>query len=98
MPIYLKSDETVLTDVASRLRQLRLLQNLTQAQVAERSLVPLPTYKAFEHTGRISLPQLVAVSNVLGRKDDFELIFRAPPAQTLDDLVPQNKPRQRARP
>ena len=98
MRLYIKSDLEVVLEVASRLRQIRLSQNLTQAQVADRSLVPLSTLKLFEKEGRISLRQLVALAGVLGCKNDFDGLFQPPPAENLSDLIPERQPRQRARP
>ena len=98
MKLYLKSDAEVVLEVASRLRQMRLSQNLTQAQVAERSLIPISTLRLFEKEGRISLRQLVALAAVLGCKNDFDGLFHPPAAKNLADLIPNTKTRQRARP
>jgi hypothetical protein len=39
---------------------------------------------------------LVASAAILGYKNDFALIFHPPPAFTLEELLSEKKPRQRA--
>jgi transcriptional regulator with XRE-family HTH domain len=97
MGISLKTDQEILKGLAARVRRIRLQQNLTQAQVSARSLVPLPTYKVFEKEGRLSLVQFVSVANVLGFKDQLDEIIQPPPAENLDDFIRVKKTRQRAR-
>ena len=98
MGISIKTDSEVLSGLAARVRRIRLRQNLTQAQVAARSLVPLPTYKVFEKAGRLSLSQFVSVANVLGFKDQLDEMIQPPPSENLDDLMRVRKTRLRARP
>ena len=91
------TDGEVSMEISQRIRDIRLLSNLTQSDVAAKSLVPLGTYKAFERHGRISLLQLISVAGVLGYKDDFLRLFQPPPAQSLDELSRPGRMRQRAR-
>ncbi|MBN2860363.1 MAG: helix-turn-helix transcriptional regulator [Sphaerochaetaceae bacterium] len=57
--------------IAENVREQRLLLNLTQAGLAKRSGVPVPTIRRFEQQGKISLESLVQLLMVLGTLDKF---------------------------
>ncbi len=61
--------------VALRLKNIRLSQNLKQETVAERSGVSLSSLKRFEKIGEISLANLALISIVLGVLNDFDHLF-----------------------
>ncbi len=62
-------------DLAGRLRVLRKRVGYTQAELAERSGVSLGSLKRFEQSGRISLENLLALAQLLGKLGDFDTIF-----------------------
>jgi transcriptional regulator with XRE-family HTH domain len=69
---------------------------MTQADLAERSGVPLGTLKRFERLGEISLTSLLALAEVLDTLDNFHTLFPLPEAQGLDEIEHQTKLPSRA--
>ncbi len=93
----LQTPEQVGTDLAGRLRELRLARGWRQATLAERSGVSLGSLRRFETSGRASLQNLLKLAFALGRLDDFDALFQAPPASSMAELeAAQERPaRQR---
>lgn len=85
--------QTALRD-AFRLRRIGL--NLTQAELAQRSGVPLPSLKRFEQRAEVSLSSLLRLAWAMDALREFGDLFPPVEAATLDDLDRQAKPRQRA--
>lgn len=75
MSFILKSQQEVMQEIASRAKDMRLKQNLTQEGLALRSGVSLGSIKRFERTGEISLKSLIDIALALGCMDDFEDLF-----------------------
>lgn len=70
-------------------RERRLQMNLTQAGLAERSGVPLPTLRKFEQKGLISLDSFLKLLSVIGGLEEMvdvlkpkEKIFKS-----IDDVI-----------
>lgn len=86
--------------LASRVRERRLEQGWTQAELAERAGLRLATYVLFERTGRIALVRLARVLEALGRLDDLNRVAAAAPlaGAPLDRLLGPKKQRGRRRP
>lgn len=85
-------------DIAARAKARRLALDLTQRGLSSRSGVPLSTLKQFEHTGKIALESLLALSLALGTSHAFEGLFATAPSRTgvsLDDLMKTPKQRKR---
>ena len=80
-----------------RCRATRLRQNITQQEAAERSGIPLSTYRRFEQTGQLSLERFVAVLHALNQVEALEQFLAPPPIRDLDALDQMSPPRQRAR-
>lgn len=92
--ISLKTDSEVLQQLADKCRELRLRQNMSQRDVAERAGIALPTYRRFEQAGQISLERFVAVVRALNRLPELESLLNPPPVADLRELdhpVPQRK-------
>lgn len=89
------SDQSVLEELGSRLKRQRLLRNITQQELAERTLLSLGTIKALE-AGKAKLSTLVAVLRELGLLSELEH-FIEPPAASPLALAERPKSRQRAR-
>ncbi|MEM6316789.1 MAG: helix-turn-helix transcriptional regulator [Bacteroidota bacterium] len=70
-----KLPKDILEETAQKHKKLRKQQNLSQAQLAERSGVSLGSIKRFEQTGKISLTALLKLAQILGRLKDFESLF-----------------------
>lgn len=77
-------------------RGLRLVHNMTQQALAEKSGVPLSTLKRFEQSGEISLAALLAIAGALGALDAFENLFLKPAAASLEELESARADRRRA--
>ena len=87
----------VMLQTAQRAKALRLEQNITQQELADKVGIAVGTVKRFEKTGEIQFNHLLRIALVLGRLDDFSSLF------AVDD-VPASlyefkavKVRQRAR-
>ena len=81
MSFILKSQQEVMQEIATRAKDKRLEQNLTQEGLALRSGVSLGSIKRFERTGEISLKSLIDIALDLGCLDD------------IDALIADNAPR-----
>jgi transcriptional regulator with XRE-family HTH domain len=89
--------QEVMREFARRARELRLGQNITQKELAERVGVAEGTIKRFEHTGEIQFRTLLGIALVLGRLDDFADVFKISDVPKSLYHPEPKKPRQRAR-
>ena len=80
--------------IADRFKRIRLDQNVSQEQLAERSGVSLGSLRRFESKGEISLKSLVRLAISLNHAQDFDLLFQI--EEEIDLFKPESKPRQRA--
>lgn len=95
MSLSLLTPKEITALLGQRSRARRLERGWSQAELAARADVALPTLKVFEKNGQISLPRLVRVVTALGRLSDLETMLTASTPASLDDL---NRPqRQRGR-
>lgn len=83
-------------EMAHRIMELRLEQNITQAELSKKSGVSLGSIKRFERTNEISLKHLLQIALVLGALDQFASLFKNSNTKSFDELV-SNKKRKRAR-
>ena len=95
-PMQSATDLAILGELGDRLRQQRLLRNITQRQLAEQTLLSLTTIKALE-AGRAKLSTLVAVLRELSLLHELDH-FVEPPAVSPLALAERSQRRQRARP
>lgn len=95
MGIYSQTDRAILETLGGRVRRQRLLRNITQQELARRTLLSVGTIKALE-SGRGKLAVLVAVLRELGLLDELETFIRPPEVSPLE-LARKKPPRQRAR-
>ena len=92
--LSLKTDQEMLEELAVKCRELRLRQNLSQQDVAERAGIAVRSYRRFEQEGQISLERFVAVIRALNRFPELEGLLEAPAItdiRELDNPVPQRK-------
>lgn len=78
--------EEVATALAERCRRLRLARSWKQSTLADRAGVSLASLRRFEQTGRISLKSLLRLAFTLGSLGDFDALFQAPLADSLEAL------------
>ncbi len=93
----LHTPEQIGAALAGRLRELRLARGWRQVTLAERSGVSLGSLRRFESSGRVSLQNLLKLAFALGRLDDFDALFQAPPASSLAELEAAETGRARRR-
>lgn len=93
----LTSPVDVMLSVAQRAKALRLEQNITQQELADKVGIAIGTVKRFEKSGEIQFNHLLRLALVLGRLDEFCNVFA--PVNVPDSLyeLKNDKPRQRAR-
>lgn len=92
-----KTPTEVMLSVAGKVKARRLELNLTQAELAQKAGLPLPTYRKFERTGVIAFSKLLHVAFALDALDDFDTLFSQRKYLTTDDVLQEGKKRERAR-
>jgi transcriptional regulator with XRE-family HTH domain len=80
---------------AERAQARRLALDLTQAGLAARAGVSLGSLKRFEQTGRVSFESLLKVAAALGAVDDFDAVFKAPAARSIDEVLAARGPQRK---
>ena len=90
---------TTLAALGLRARRLRLISNLTQAELARRAGVGLATVQRFEKTGHGSLDSTLRIAIALRAEADFDRLFSPPRYASLDEALarPAIFERKRAR-
>lgn len=77
-------------ELANRVKKRRLALKMTQAELAQRAGMPLPTYRRFEQTAQISLQGLLSVAAALNALDDFHSLFASNIWGTMDEMLAQS--------
>src|SRR5207244_4176882 len=97
--IDLEPFPVTLAGFGHRAKELRLSQNLSQADVALRSGIGTATIHRFEKTGHISFENAFRLAIALGADAGFRRLFERPQYGSIDEVVARAaKPaRQRAR-
>lgn len=91
------TDEAIIEQLRERCRRERLLQNITQEDLAQRAGLGINTVRRFERDDDYSpsLETFVRITRVLGALDVLEQML---PERPLDPLKPDASERRRARP
>ena len=89
--------QDVMRTCAARARELRLRQNITQKELAERVGAAEGTIKRFEKTGEAQFRTVLTIALMLGRLEEFTELFKIPDVPTSLYHPEPQKPRQRAR-
>ncbi|UXY55686.1 helix-turn-helix domain-containing protein [Pseudomonas tohonis] len=79
-----------------RLRQERLIQGMTQAEVAARAGIGVGTLSNLEAGRSVAFDSVVRVAMVLGRLGELERLFM-PQLESLDDILRYEQGAQRQR-
>ena len=82
-------------ELAIRVKKRRLALHLTQAELAQRAGMPLPTYRRFEQTAQISLQGLLSVASALNALDDFHSLFASNTWNTMDEMLAEAQSKKR---
>lgn len=91
------SDQELLVELGQRIKRIRLQQNLTQAQIAERSGLSIRTVSAAEAGDDVRLSTLIKLLRVLGRLGGLDAWLPSPQVSPLELVERQGKQRRRAR-
>ena len=105
----LKTSQELRQELGRTIRDRRIAQGLSQLEISERSGVPLRTWKRLEGEGEGSLRHLIQAAITLRCEDNLALLFPAPSATSMDELLarqsatatpkrPMRAPRKRVRP
>ena len=88
-----------MSSLARRAQKLRILQKLTQQELALKSNVAISTLRRFEKTGNVSLENTLRIAFALNVEADFEQLFQSPKYFTLDEALaePRNSEPRRVR-
>lgn len=86
-PLSWHSPAQVQAQLATRLRALRLRLCWTQATLAARAGVSLPTVRRFERDGQTTLCNFLRLAHALGALDELAGLFPAPALRSLDELA-----------
>lgn len=91
--VSFKSAPEVLTELARMVRMQRLNRGWTQADMARRAGLKLPTYIVFERSGRISLLRFLKILDTLDLMTDIGELGKIKDLQsfTLADLKPERQ-------
>ena len=95
--ILLITPADVMLQTAQRAKALRLEQNITQQELADKAGIAVGTVKRFEKTGEVQFNHLLRIALVLGRLDDFKTLFAADDVPASLYEFQAAKVRQRAR-
>ncbi|MBK8240270.1 MAG: helix-turn-helix transcriptional regulator [Deltaproteobacteria bacterium] len=82
----LRTPVEVATALGRRVSALRLARDWRRATLAERAGVGLSTVQRLERSGHITLDNLLKIAAALGRLEEFEALFEAPAARSIDEL------------
>jgi transcriptional regulator with XRE-family HTH domain len=83
----LKTAEELRQELGRAVRDRRIAQGLSQLEISERSGVPLRTWKRLEGEGEGSLRHLIQAAIALRCEDNLALLFPAPSATSMDELL-----------
>ena len=87
MTFAILASEDIALELASRVKNRRLAQNLTQEGLAARSAVPFGTLKKFERTGQIALVSFIRLVTALGDEAALENLLLEQKFETLDEVL-----------
>lgn len=96
MDLSLSKPAEIVKLLCGRLRQERLSQQMTQADVAARAGVGVNTVSNLEAGRNINFDSLVRVAMVLGFAGELETLFK-PKIESLDDILRYEKSATRHR-
>lgn len=87
----------VLQDLGRRARQLRLLRNFQQKEVARRAGVTPGTVHRFEATGRASMESVLRIAMALSADAPIAKLFEPPKYLSIDEALARPKVLERKR-
>jgi transcriptional regulator with XRE-family HTH domain len=93
----MESYAETLVALGRRARELRVLKELQQSELAARAGLAPGTVQRFERTGRASIENVLRIAAVLGAEEGLARLFEPPKYRTLDEALARPAVRQRVR-
>jgi transcriptional regulator with XRE-family HTH domain len=95
---YAASFKDTLRELGERARQLRLIRNFRQEELADRAGVGIATVRRFEKAGMASMESVIRIATALNAEAAFDKLFEAPAYRSIDEALarPEVTMRQRA--
>jgi transcriptional regulator with XRE-family HTH domain len=85
-----KYPSDVLLELAQKAKKLRKSKKMSQADLSKRANLSLGSLKRFEQTGQISLESLLKISFILGRLEEFDLLFKRNEMEEIEKLFKED--------
>lgn len=95
MDFYVMSDKAIASEIGARIKALRLRKNMTQAELANATLLSLNSIKSLE-AGKGKLSTLISVLRELGALDTFDQFIPDLKISPVELAKRQGKVRMRA--
>ncbi len=95
---YTKPFRETLAALGERARQLRLLRELQQEELAARAGIGVATVHRFEKTGTASIETVLRIATALNAEAAFEKLFEAPAYASLDEALARPEVKRRRAP
>lgn len=96
-----KTNLEILNEIRINFKKARILENITQAELALKAGVTIDVVRRFEQKGNITLKNLIALARIINRAEDLNKLFNIDSTikslADLDRLERENKQRQRVR-
>ncbi len=85
-----KYPSDMLLELAQKAKKLRKSKKMSQADLSKRANLSLGSLKRFEQTGQISLESLLKISFILGRLEEFDLLFKRNEMEEIEKLFKED--------
>ena len=85
-----KYPSDMLLELAQKAKKLRKGKKMSQADLSKRANLSLGSLKRFEQTGQISLESLLKISFILGRLEEFDLLFKRDEMEEIEKLFKED--------
>ena len=86
-----KYPSDVLLELAQKAKNLRKSKKMSQVDLSKRANLSLGSLKRFEQTGQISLESLLKIAFILGRLEEFDLLFKRNEMEEIEKSFKEDK-------
>ena len=90
----LNTPKELIETLATRIEKERILQKLSQKDLASKADIPLPTYKAFLYHKKLSIESLFKLLFALKMHDNIEGLLKERMHESLADLKEERLPKR----
>lgn len=85
-----KYPSDVLLELAQKAKKVRKSKKMSQVDLSTRANLSLGSLKRFEQTGQISLESLLKIAFILGRLEEFNLLFNRNEMEEIEKLFKED--------